>query len=58
MQIRPRRDLKRFVTKLQAQNAAEVLGEAGKTLSDKDRQLVAEVVRRFAGSSRWISRCI
>ena len=42
-------DLKKFVTKLQAQNAAEILGEAGKTLSDKDRQLVAEIVGELPG---------
>jgi predicted RNA-binding protein Jag len=42
-------DLKKFVTKLQAQNAAEILGEAGKTLSDKDRQLVAEIVGDLPG---------
>jgi len=45
----PTQDLKRFVTKLQAQNAAEILGEAGKTLSDKDRQLVAEIVGDLPG---------
>ena len=41
--------MKKFVTKLQAQNAAEILGEAGKTLSDKDRQLVAEIVGDLPG---------
>lgn len=45
----PTAGLKKFVTKLQAQNAAEILGEAGKTLSDKDRQLVAEIVGDLPG---------
>ena len=33
-----------FLTKLQAQNAKEILGEAGKTISDADRALVASIV--------------
>lgn len=45
----PTAGLKKFVIKLQAQNAAEILGEAGKTLSDKDRQLVAEIVGDLPG---------
>ena len=40
----PTEELKKFLTKLQAQNAASILGEAGKTLSDKDRELVKEIV--------------
>ena len=36
--------LKLFLTKLQAQNAKEILGEAGKTISDADRQLVKSIV--------------
>lgn len=36
--------LKLFFTKLQAQNAKEILGEAGKTISDADRALVASIV--------------
>ena len=36
--------LKLFFTKLQAQNAKEILGEAGKTISDADRELVKSIV--------------
>tara|TARA_R100001440_G_scaffold17025_1_gene28886 strand:+ start:41 stop:1795 length:1755 start_codon:yes stop_codon:yes gene_type:complete len=36
--------LKLFLTKLQAQNAKEILGEAGKTISDADRELVRSIV--------------
>ena len=36
--------LKLFLTKLQAQNAKEILGEAGKTISDADRNLVKSIV--------------
>ena len=36
--------LKLFLTKLQAQNAKEILGEAGKTISDADRALVMSIV--------------
>jgi hypothetical protein len=36
--------LELFLTKLQAQNAKEILGEAGKTISDADRALVARIV--------------
>ena len=36
--------LKLFLTKLQAQNAKEILGEAGKTISDADRALVRSIV--------------
>ena len=36
--------LKLFLTKLQAKNAKEILGEAGKTISDADRALVADIV--------------
>ena len=36
--------LKLFLTKLQAQNAKEILGEAGKTISDADRALVRRIV--------------
>ena len=36
--------LKLFLTKLQAQNAKEILGEAGKTISDADRALVKSIV--------------
>ena len=36
--------LKLFLTKLQAQNAKEILGEAGKTISDADRALVKTIV--------------
>jgi hypothetical protein len=40
----PTEQLKLFLTKLQAQNAKEILGEAGKTISDADRALVASIV--------------
>tara|TARA_R100001480_G_scaffold150623_1_gene151419 strand:+ start:1 stop:1761 length:1761 start_codon:yes stop_codon:yes gene_type:complete len=40
----PTQKLKLFLTKLQAQNAKEILGEAGKTISDADRALVASIV--------------
>ena len=36
--------LKLFLNKLKAQNAKEILGEAGKTISDADRALVASIV--------------
>lgn len=36
--------LKLFLTKLQAKNAKEILGEAGKTISDADRALVRDIV--------------
>lgn len=45
----PTSDLSKFVTKLQAQNASRILGEAGKTLSDNDRKLVAEIVGDLPG---------
>jgi len=40
----PTSKLQLFFTKLQAQNAKEILGEAGKTISDADRALVASIV--------------
>jgi len=36
--------LELFLTKLQAQNAKAILGEAGKTISDADRELVKSIV--------------
>ena len=36
--------LKLFLNKLKAQNAKEILGEAGKTISDADRMLVESIV--------------
>jgi len=36
--------LKLFLNKLKAQNAKEILGEAGKTISDADRLLVESIV--------------
>jgi len=36
--------LKLFLNKLKAQNAKEILGEAGKTISDADRMLVQSIV--------------
>ncbi len=43
-QTNPTEKLKLFLTKLQAQNAKEILGEAGKTISDADRLLVQSIV--------------
>ena len=40
----PTEKLKLFLNKLKAQNAKEILGEAGKTISDADRLLVESIV--------------
>jgi len=40
----PTQQLRFILDKLQAQNAPEILGEAGKTISDADRQRVAQIV--------------
>ena len=40
----PTARLQKFLTRFQAENASDILGEAGKTLSDNDRRLVAEIV--------------
>lgn len=40
----PVKQIKVMLTKLKAQNAAEILGESGKTLSDNDRRMVSEIV--------------
>ena len=40
----PTASLQKFLTRFQAENASDILGEAGKTLSDNDRRLVAEIV--------------
>jgi hypothetical protein len=40
----PIKQIQTLLTKLQAENAADILGESGKTLSDTDRKLVAEIV--------------
>ena len=40
----PTEKLQLFLRKLQAQNAKAILGEAGKTISDADRKLVADIV--------------
>tara|TARA_Y100001963_G_scaffold46683_2_gene65783 strand:+ start:4931 stop:6799 length:1869 start_codon:yes stop_codon:yes gene_type:complete len=42
--LNPTAKLDLFLTKLQAQNAKEILGEAGKTISDADRALVRSIV--------------
>ena len=38
------RQVKNFLVRVQATNAANILGEAGKTLSDNDRKMVANIV--------------
>lgn len=38
------RQVKNFLLRIQATNAANILGEAGKTLSDNDRKMVASIV--------------
>ena len=40
----PTAQLEKFLTRFQAENASDILGESGKTLSDTDRRLVAEIV--------------
>ena len=40
----PITQIKNLLTKLKAENAADILGESGKTLSDNDRKLVSEIV--------------
>ena len=40
----PTAQLDKFLTRFQAENASDILGESGKTLSDTDRKLVAEIV--------------
>lgn len=40
----PTARLEKFLTRFQAENASDILGEAGKTLSDNDRQLVKDIV--------------
>lgn len=40
----PTAQLEKFLTRFQAENASDILGESGKTLSDTDRKLVAEIV--------------
>jgi len=50
--ITPTQQLEFILDKLQAQNAPEILGEAGKTISDADRTRVAQIVGELrAGSS-------
>ena len=48
----PTQKLKLFLTRLQAQNAKEILGEAGKTISDADRALVASIVGDLTAGSQ------
>ena len=38
------KQVKNFLVRVQATNAANILGEAGKTLSDNDRKMVANIV--------------
>jgi len=40
----PTAQLDKFLTRFQAENASDILGESGKTLSDTDRILVKEIV--------------
>ena len=44
----PIKQIQNLLTKLQAENAADILGESGKTLSDTDRELVREIVGKIA----------
>ena len=47
----PSQKLKLFLTKLSAENAKEILGEAGKTISDADRALVKSIIGDLNGGS-------
>ena len=49
--ITPTQQLEFILDKLQAQNAPEILGEAGKTISDADRARVAQIVGELRGGS-------
>lgn len=40
----PTQKMKKILTQLQAKNAPRILGEAGKTISDADRQMVKDIV--------------
>ena len=40
----PVKQIQVMLTKLKAKNAAEILGESGKTLSDNDRRMVSKIV--------------
>tara|TARA_R110000796_G_scaffold40391_1_gene99898 strand:+ start:4046 stop:6004 length:1959 start_codon:yes stop_codon:yes gene_type:complete len=40
----PIKQIQVMLTELKAKNAAQILGESGKTLSDNDRKMVAEIV--------------
>ena len=40
----PVKQIKVLLTDLKARNAAQILGESGKTISDNDRKLVADIV--------------
>lgn len=40
----PVKQIQVMLTELKAKNAAEILGESGKTLSDNDRRMVSEIV--------------
>ena len=40
----PIKQIQVMLTELKAKNAAQILGESGKTLSDNDRRMVAEIV--------------
>jgi len=40
----PLAQMQTLLTRLKAENAAEILGEAGKTLSDNDRKMVSKIV--------------
>ena len=40
----PTARMRNFLNRMKAQNAPEILGEAGKTISDADRERVAEIV--------------
>jgi len=47
----PIAQIKTLLTRLKAENAAEILGEAGKTLSDTDRKMVSDIVGEISFTS-------
>ena len=47
----PLAQMQTLLTRLKAENAAEILGEAGKTLSDNDRRMVSKIVGEISFTS-------
>lgn len=54
--VPPITQLKSLLTELSARNAAEILGESGKTLSDNDRKMVKDIVGDINFASGDISQ--